>query len=118
MDFVVNNEEAVVVAVGELDECYCRILFVMFLKVGKELLGVSGMDGGRNAVGAFGEEGKHTVVNEIVNEDNSVFGAANEVGNVLPFCLNWKSQIVTGSIVCCSFVSFFVVIRCNFRSQI
>ena len=84
MDFVVNDKEAVVVAVGELDELYCRILFVMFLKVCKELLGVSGMDGGRNAIGAFGEEGKHAVVNEIVDEDDSAFGAANQVGYVCP----------------------------------
>lgn len=31
---------------------------------------------------ALGEQGKHAVVNEIVDEDNSDFGAANQVRNI------------------------------------
>lgn len=59
MDFVVDDEEAVVVAVGELDELDFGILFIVLLQVGEELFAVSGVDGGRNAFGALGQQGKH-----------------------------------------------------------
>ena len=42
------------------------------------------MDGGRNAIGTFGEHREYSVVNEVVNQDDSTFGAANEVGDVGP----------------------------------
>lgn len=59
MNLVVNNEEAVVVAVRELDELDFGILFIVLLQVGEELFAVSGVDGSRNAFGALGQQGKH-----------------------------------------------------------
>ena len=41
MDFIVYNEKAVMILVGQLDEFYSRILFVMFLQVHLELLVIS-----------------------------------------------------------------------------
>ena len=52
MDFIVDDEESVVIAVGKLDELNSWILFVVLLQVGEELLVVAGVDGGRNAFGA------------------------------------------------------------------
>ena len=52
MNLVVDDKEAVVVAVGELDELDFGILFVVLLQIGEELLAVAGVDGGRNAFGA------------------------------------------------------------------
>lgn len=81
---MVDDEKTVVVAVGELNELNFGILFVVFLQVGEELFAVTGVDGGRNTFSALGEQGKHAVVNEIVDEDDSAFGTANQVGNVGP----------------------------------
>ena len=79
MNLIVDDEEAVVVAVGKLNELDFGILFVVLFQVGEELLAVAGVDGGRNAFGALGEQGKHAVVNEIVDENDLAFGAANQV---------------------------------------
>ena len=61
-----------------------RILFVVFLEIGEELLAVAGVDGSRNAIGTLGKHGEYTVVNEVVNQDDAPCGAADEVGNVSP----------------------------------
>ena len=84
MDLVVDDQETVVVTMRELDKLNLRVLLVVFLEVGEKLLAVAGVDCGRNAIGALGKHGEYTVVNEIVNQDDSAFGAANEVGNVCP----------------------------------
>ena len=44
-DFVIDNQETVVVAVGQLDKLYFWILGVVFLQVGEELFVVTGVDG-------------------------------------------------------------------------
>ena len=75
---MVDDEKTVVVAVGELHELDFGILFVVLLQVGEELLAIAGVDGGRNTFGTLGEQGKHAVVNEIIDEDNPAFGAANQ----------------------------------------
>ena len=72
------------VAVRKLNELDFGILFIVLLQVGEELFAITGVDGSRNVFGALGEEGKHSVVNEIVDENDSAFGAANQVGNVIP----------------------------------
>lgn len=84
MDLVVDNQETVVVTMRELDKLNPRVLLVVFLEVGEKLLAVAGVDCGRNAIGALCKHGEYTVVNEIVNQDDSAFGAANEIGNVCP----------------------------------
>ena len=91
MDFIVDDEEAVVVAVGKLDELDFGVLFVVLLQVGEELLAVAGVDGGRKTFGTLGEQGEHAVVNEIVDEDDSAFGAANQIGDVGP-CVPYAAR--------------------------
>ena len=68
----------------ELDEFNRRVLLIMLLEVGEELFAITGMDGGRNAIGTFGEPREYAVVNKVVNQNDSTFGAANEVGDVGP----------------------------------
>ena len=42
------------------------------------------VDGRRNAIDSFGEHGKYSVVNIVVNQDNPLSGTSNEVGDVSP----------------------------------
>lgn len=71
-------------AVGELNELNSRVLFVVLFEVGEEMLAVSSVDGGCNIFGAFSEHREYTVVNEVVDQDDSAFSAPDEVGNISP----------------------------------
>lgn len=44
------------VSVRELDEFDLRVLGVVFLEVGEELLVIACVDSGRDAIGPFGEQ--------------------------------------------------------------
>ena len=84
MDLVVDDEEAVVVFMRQLDELDFGVLGVVLLQVGEELLVVAGVDGGRDTFFALGEHREHTVVHEIVDEDDSAFGTPDQVGDIRP----------------------------------
>lgn len=79
IDFVVDNQETVMIAVLQLDELYFGILGVVLLQVGEELFIMPGVDGRRNTIGSFGEHGEYSVVNIVVNQDNPLSGASNEI---------------------------------------
>ena len=72
------------VAVGELDELDFRVLGVVLLQIGEELLVIARVNGRQNAVGTLCEHRKHPVVNVIVNQDNPSLGTSNEVGDIRP----------------------------------
>lgn len=76
VNLAVNDQETVVVAMRELYEFNRGILLIVFFEVGEELLAVAGVNSGRYTFGALGEQGKHAVVNEIVDENDSAFGAS------------------------------------------
>ena len=42
------------------------------------------VDGRRNAIDSFGEHGKYSVINIVVNQDNPLSGASNEIGDERP----------------------------------
>ena len=42
------------------------------------------VDGRRNAIDSFGEHGKYSVINIVVNQDNPLSGASNEIGDESP----------------------------------
>ena len=84
MDFVVDNQKTVVVAVWQLDEFDFRILCVMLLQISEKLFVITGVDGRWNAIGPLCKHRKHPVVDEIVDKDNSLLGASNEFGDIGP----------------------------------
>ena len=72
------------ISVCQLDEFNLWILGIVFLQVGEELLVIAGVDGCCNSIGPLCEHRKHSVVNEVVNQDNPFSGITNEVGYVCP----------------------------------
>ena len=84
IDFVVDNQETVVVAVGQLNELDFRILGIVFFQVGEKLFVVTGVDGRWNTVDPLCEHGEHSVVNVVVNQDDSLSSTPNEIGDVGP----------------------------------
>ena len=81
---VIDDQESVMVPMGELDEFDLWVLGVVFLQVDEELFVVASMDGGCDAIGSFGEHREHSVINKVVNQNDSLFGVPNEVGDESP----------------------------------
>ncbi len=72
------------VSAWQLDKLYFGILCVVFLQVDEELFIITSVDGRCNSIGPLCEHRKHSVVNEVVNQDNPFSGTTNEVGYVCP----------------------------------
>lgn len=67
------------VSLGQLNEFDFGILGVVLLQVGKELFVVTGMNSGGNSIGALREHAQHAVINEVVDQDDSLAGTPHEV---------------------------------------
>ena len=83
----------------ELDELDTGVLCIVFIQVCQEMLVIAGVDGGGNAFGPFVKHGEHTVVNKVVNQNDTAFGASYKVGNVCPSHTQPVGKICSGSIL-------------------
>jgi len=75
---LVDDEEAVVLLVGELYVADGRILAVMLVEILLEGVGKAGVDGARNLRIAFGKDEEGALVTIVVDEGDAFLSASDE----------------------------------------